>query len=225
MKKYDSIMKRVRAVEEKYGIKYASPDGRLFKGSKIIYTLIWAYTLVINLMFLAGMLLVHSGTDNMASVKNYIINAAVCTAVLIVGFVLMCTKIKLAGIITSIVPLPFMAVFFGAALKDDFGFMGFKLSYYWRHLAPAAVMLILLVIMLVVILRYTFKTNAQYKRIVDNLYATYHVGGDAADMTEEQWEEFLKNYDPRNNYNKQLASQMTEQAADGETQNSEEVSE
>ncbi len=221
MKKYESIMKRVREVEEKHGIKYARPDGKLYKGLKISYTLVFIYTLFINLMFIAGMLLVHSGNDSMASVKNYVINAAVCSGVLIIAFIFMCIKkLRVVGLIASIVPLPFMAIFFGVALKDDLGFLGFKLSYYWRHLGPAVIMFIFIAVMLIIALRAAYKTNKRYKHIVNNLYATYHsdLEGEGENaLTEEQWEEFLKNYDPRG-YKDQFSAQLTEvkEKVDGE---------
>ena len=37
MKMYDSVLQRVKILEEKNGIKYANTDGKLYKALKIIF--------------------------------------------------------------------------------------------------------------------------------------------------------------------------------------------
>lgn len=212
MKKHESIMRRVRYVEEKYGIKYARPDGKLYKFLNIIYILAWIYTLGINLLSVAGMLLLYFDA-NANDFLNMVVTASVCTAVLIIGFIFMCTRLKLAGIVASIVPIPVLAVSFGVISRDEFGagFLGFKGIYYWRHLIPLALMLIMLVCMLVIYLRSEYKTNKLYNKIVENLYATYNTVDEdgTSRLTEEQWEKFLMDYDPRD-YNRQFVPQTEE---------------
>ena len=46
-----NVLKRVRQVEEKNGIIYAKTDGRLYKTLKVLYTVVFAYTLAVNLLF------------------------------------------------------------------------------------------------------------------------------------------------------------------------------
>ena len=38
MKMYDNVLRRVRMVEEKNGIRYAKTDGKLYLALRIIYT-------------------------------------------------------------------------------------------------------------------------------------------------------------------------------------------
>ncbi len=196
MKKYDGVLQRVRAVEEKHGIKYAKTDGKLYISLKFIYSAIGVWTFFMNLFFVLGFLLMYSGTENFASVKNSIITVSVCTGVMVLGYVLNCFKLYLAGGILSVVPTVFLIPLFGGILKDSSGFLGFKLSFYWRHLGPLVAMVILMVWLTVIALRANIKTDRQYKKVTENLFSIYSVGEDAQDMSEEQWDEFLSTYTP-----------------------------
>lgn len=199
MKMQESVLRRVRAVEEKNGIKYAKTDGRLYKTLRVLYIITFAYTMAINLLYIAGMALVYGGTDNFKSVANSLISVCVCTAVIIAGFVLSFFRFKLAAGIISIIPEIFLIPVFGSGLRDDLGFMGFKLSFFWRHLVPLTLLVILMTAATVIAVRARMKTEKQYKKVTDNLYKLYKASG--TDVTDEQWEEFLKNYDP-NDYKK-----------------------
>ena len=202
MKKYESIMKRVRFIEDKYGIKYAKVDGKLFSGLKVCFTLSFIWAMIMNLLLLAGVWLQTSSNIELSNeFKNAIITISVCSIVLILGFTLVCTKLKISGAIVSIASLPMMLISFAGLLKDDLGFLGFKLSFYWRHFAPIVLMAIFATSMIIIAVREKYKTNKQYKKIIDNLYKTYstsiNTDGEKAGITDDQWEEFLKNYDPR----------------------------
>lgn len=194
MKMQESVLRRVRTVEEKNGIKYAKTDGKLYKTLRVLYIITFAYTMAINLLFIAGMALVNGGTDNFKNVANSLISVCVCTAVIIAGFVLSFFRFKLAAGIISIVPEIFLIPVFGSVMRDDLGFMGFTVSFFWRHFVPLALLVILMTATTVIAVRAKFKTEKQYKRVTDNLYKLYKQSG--ADITDAQWEEFLKNYDP-----------------------------
>lgn len=194
MKMQESVLRRVRTVEEKNGIKYAKTDSKLYKTLRVLYIITFAYTMAINLLFIAGMALVYGGTDNFKNVANSLISVCVCTAVIIAGFVLSFFRFKLAAGIISIVPEIFLIPVFGSVMRDDLGFMGFTVSFFWRHFVPLALLVILMTATTVIAVRAKFKTEKQYKRVTDNLYKLYKQSG--ADITDAQWEEFLKNYDP-----------------------------
>ena len=51
MKMQESVLKRVRMIEEKHGITYAKTDGKLYKALRVSYTLLFIYTMGINLLF------------------------------------------------------------------------------------------------------------------------------------------------------------------------------
>lgn len=194
MKMQESILRRVRAVEEKNGIKYAKTDGRLYKTLRVFYIILFAYTTAVNLLYIAGMTYVYLGTDNFKNVVNSIVTVSICTALIAVGFVLSFFRFKLAAGLISIVPEIFLIPVFGIALSDSLGFLGFKASFYWRHFAPLALLVILMIFTTVIAVRARIKTEKQYKKVTDNLYKLYRQNGN--DISDEQWEQFLNNYDP-----------------------------
>ncbi len=206
MKKYYGVLQRVRMVEEKNGIRYAKPDGKLYFALKFIYSALGLWTFFMNLFFILGFLLMYSGTENFASVKNSIITVAVCTGVLVLGYVLNCCKLYLAGGILSVAPAVFLIPLFGGILEDSLGFLGYKISFYWRHFGPLALMVILMVWLTALAVRATIKTDRQYKKVTENLFNRYNVSDDGSDVSEEQWDEFLSTYDPAD-YKKQFKKQ------------------
>lgn len=198
MKMYESVLTRVRAVERKNGINYAKTDGGIYKTLRVIYSVIFFYTVIINLIFIAGMFLVRYGTDNFKSIKNLLVSVCVCTGVMFAGYVLSFFKFKLTSGIISVLPEILLIPLFGNAMKDTLGLFGFKYSFYWRHLAPLVLLVILNVILTVIAVRARVKTEKQYKKVTENLYKLYNVtvGNEADGITDEQWETFLQTYDP-----------------------------
>lgn len=198
MEMYESVLTRVRTVEQKNGINYAKTDGILYKTLRVIYSVIFFYTVIINLLFIAGMFLVRYGTDNFKSVKNLLISVCVCTGVMLTGYVMSFFKFKLTAGIISVLPEILLIPLFGSAMKDTLGLFGFKYSFYWRHLAPLVLLVILTVILTVIAVRARVKTEKQYKKVTENLYKLYNVtvGNESDGITDEQWEIFLQTYDP-----------------------------
>ena len=194
MKMQESILRRVRAVEEKNGIKYAKTEGKLYKTLRVIYIILFAYTMAINLFFVAGTALVYGKTDDFINVQNTVVSVCVCTAVIIAGFVLSFFRFKLAAGIISIIPEILLISVFGSAMKDITGFMGYTVSFFWRHFIPLVLLVIIMTATTVIAVRARIKTEKQYKKVMDNLYNIYKQSG--TDITDEQWEEFLKYYDP-----------------------------
>lgn len=195
MKMQESVLRRVRMIEEKHGITYAKTDGKLYKALRISYTfLLFSYVVPINLLFIFGMLLTRLGTDNFKSILNSLITVIVCTVLIIAGYVLSFTRFKLVSGILSVLPEIMLVVVFGSIMKDSLGVMGFTPSYFWRHFAPLLILVILMVATTVIAVRARIKTEKQYKKVLDNLYALYSVNTN--DISDEQWEIFLAEYDP-----------------------------
>lgn len=194
MKMQESVLARVRMVEEKNGIKYAKPGGRLHKVMRVLYTLLFAYTMGINLIFIAGMFMLRYGTDNFKNVTDTLITVCVCTGLIIAGYVLSFFKFKLIAGIISVIPEILLIVTFGAITQDPLGFMGFKNFFFWRHFIPLALMIITMSVAVFIAVRARIKTEKQYKKVMDNLYRIYNENG--GDITDDQWDNFLKEYDP-----------------------------
>ena len=201
-------------VEEKHGITYAKTDGRLYKALRVSYTLLFIYTMGINLLFICGMLLTRLGTDNFKGILNSLITVIACTVLIIAGFCLSFTRFKLAAGLLSVLPEIMLIVVFGAIMKDSLGVMGFKVSYFWRHFAPLLILVILMAVTTVIAVRARIKTEKQYKKVLDNLYELYSLNSD--DISDEQWEAFLEEYDPTDykkiyKESKQISEENTEE--------------
>ena len=214
MKMQESVLRRVRMVEEKHGITYAKTDGRLYKALRLIYILLFIYTRCINRMFICGMLVTRHGTDNFKGILNSLITVIVCTVLIIAGFCLSFTRFKLAAGLLSVLPEIMLIVVFGALMKDSLGVMGFKVSYFWRHFAPLSILVIVMAVTTVIAVRARIKTEKQYKKVLDNLYALYSLNSD--DISDEQWEAFLEEYDPTDykkiyKESKQISEENTEE--------------
>ncbi len=189
MKMYDNILEKVAQYEEKRGIVYAKTDGNLYKGLKVFYVLLFIYTMVMNLFFLLGAALSETVYSNL---KNSVYTVLGLSITLIISFVLMRFKntiwaniISLALNVLSCVGL---AITFGVLLQDV---IGFKTSFYWRHLAPLCLMVIVDIALAVIALRAIFKTQKTYKKIVENIYTTHTTSEDTV-LSDEEWEEVLK---------------------------------
>lgn len=216
MKKFDGVLKRVRALEEKNGIKYAKPEGKLYKTLRVLYTLVYIYGMGINLLFIAAMSLMLS--SDMATVNdalNSLVTVSVCSLLSIAGFVLMYCKIYLTAGILSIAPLIFTIPVFAVAMEESIeGILGYRYSFYWRHFLPVLVLTIFMVWMTVIAKRAQIKTDRMYKKVTENLFNMYKLSeGEAENISEEQWDEFLTNYNP-DEYKGQFVKQMADKEAE-----------
>ena len=195
MKMQESVLRRVRIMEEKNGIRYAKKGERLYTVLRVLYGLIGVYTVAINLLFIAGMMLRY-GTDMSGSFTAALITVSICTGLIVAGYIMISFPLDLPGGLISAAAEVFLVLTFAHLMEDSLGFKGYKYSFYWRHLIPLVLLVILITWMTVIAVRAKSKTKRQYKRVLENLYQLYHTGS-GADVTEEQWQE-LRQYDPRN---------------------------
>ena len=210
MKKYDGILKRVREIEEKKGIHYAKTDGKLYKTLSVFYLLFFIWTLLIDALVILSFSLNYGITKNKGSIMDIIVTVSVCTVALLAGYIFNRFKFYLTGGILSVVSLIFSTLVFANQLKDGLGLWGFQYKFYWRHLGPAVIMVILMIVMTVIAVRARVKTDKQYKLVTDNLFNMYNVNADGSDVTEEQWQKFLAEYD-HNEYKQQFKKQFDEE--------------
>ncbi len=197
MKKYDGVLKRVRIIEEKRGIKYANTEGKLYITLKVmcIITAIWG--IATNLLFILGHILMYAGTENMGEIVNRLITVSVCTLVIIASLILNKFKIYIVSAVMNLLSSVLLILQFANLLPDDFGFLGVKTSFYFRHFIPLALMSIFMIWMTEIAVRARVKTDRMYKKVTENLYDMYRMSeADADTMTDEQWDEFLKSYNP-----------------------------
>ena len=193
MKQYPGVLKRVEEIEYKCGIKYAKVDGKLYKTLNVFYVISFIWTLLMNSLYLAGVIMINSGRDTMKDVLEPIITVTVCTVALIFGLVFKKLKLNIASLVTTLVSAVILNVLFGRLLQDFLGFAGFKISFYWRHLGPLVLLSVMIIWMTVIALREKYKKNKLYSKVENDIYNSFH--NSASEMTEEQWNEFMENYD------------------------------
>lgn len=204
MKKYDNILKRVEAYEKKCEITYAKTDGKLFFYLKIFLTISFLYMFFINIMTSLSLFLRAASLEKYTIMpKQQLITFTVITCLSVFFLILtyfknnwiklVATACLLASNIYFIFPLYSIS-------NNGLGFFKLISDFYWRHFAPFALILILTVWMIIIIIRQEYRINFRYNTIVNNLYQAYKNDPNAnfSALSEEEWNEFLKNYDPTN---------------------------
>ena len=189
---YEGVLKRVRQLEEKNGIKYAKTDGKLFTTLKVINVISFIWAMVMNLLYVAGCLLIYSFEEHKEAFYGYVIPIAVCTIAIIVALVFLKFRKYLISGILNVAPSVVMLVLFGSISTDTFGFLGLASWYYWRHFAPLVLIILTAFFMAYIAIRADLKLKKMYKKVTENIFNQY---GDVENLTDEQWDEFLKNYD------------------------------
>ncbi len=198
MKMYDSVLQRVRMLEEKNGIKYATTEGKLYKGLKIVFIILFSYAMLIKSFYLLGAVIA-------SQLKLQVITPAVGTALIIAGFVLVLLKQHIIGTAITTASSAVLIFTFGGMLVDSYT-EKLVLKFYWAHLIPLLLLVIFSVWMTVIAVRARLKLKHMYNRVAENIYNAYKINvADGEAVDEEKWEEFLEKFDPTN-YNSQFVS-------------------
>lgn len=195
MKKYESVLKRVDFIENKFGIYYAKTDGLLYKSLKFIFSLAFIYTFAINLIIISAQALLISEGDYTAD-KNFLIAVSIFAMISLVGAILVWCKVNITGTAVSFSSAPFLLFIFGKKLVDSVGIGPFKASFYWRHAAPLGILTVISLWMFVIALRAYIKRNKRYKQILKNIYEIFKLEN-PDNLSHDDWEEFVEKYDPR----------------------------
>ena len=195
MKKYEGVLKRVREIEFKRGITYAKTDGKLYKGSKVLFILSSLWLIITCTMMILGHLVLMDGGVKVD--KNFVITSSVCTGLVLIGFILLCLKQHIIGFIVDSLSSAFLVFQISSVLKYDLGFGGYRTDFYIYYLLPATLAVIFAIIMTFIAIRAEIKVNNLYKKVTENLYEKYRIEAkDTINLTDDQWDEFLKNYNP-----------------------------
>ena len=202
MKKYDGVLKRVRELEWKYGIAYPRPNEKPYKITRFFYVIFFLWTNIMNVMHI-GSIWVKS-TENLTAMDDFgngTTFIGVCTAVLILAYVLRCLKhiyCHIAGFCLTLGASIGLLLTYAPWFEDLTGFLGYKLDFYFRHIVPIALMVILMAILVYIYVNSEIKTDCTYKKVIEALYEKYGTDSEgAAALSDTKWEEFIKNYDPR----------------------------
>lgn len=199
---YDSVLQRVRILEEKNGIKYATTDGKLYKGLKIVLIVLFAYAMLMKSFYFLGAIIT-------SQLELPLITPAVCTALVIAGFILVLLKQHIIGTAVTTASSAVLIFTFGRMLIDSYTEKLIP-KFYWAHLIPLLAIVILSVWMTVIAVRAKVKLKNMYNKVAENIYNAYKINiADGEAVEEEKWEEFLEKFDPTN-YNSQFVSNEEE---------------
>ena len=194
MKKNSNILEYVEKYKYKYGISYAKDGGSLVNTLSVVAYIVWIYTFFMTALYIIGMSFSLSvGGADFNYIANSFITICLGACVMIVGAALYLCKQKIIGSSLTIISQPFMVMAYYHATRNSAGEL--NASFYWRHAVPAALLFILAVWILIVLMRANVKTNKLYNMLIDGLYKQYGKK-DGETLSEEQWDEFLTNYNP-----------------------------
>ncbi len=203
MKKYDGVLKRVRDIEFKRGISYAKTDGKLYKRLKLLFILAFAYTLAVNFLIEVGIYL-NQSISSMSLMKEYLTTVTVLLILLITGFIFTmfknCILNLLGSTVTVISALSVFITHYTFYLNNNLFILGEKsvvFPFITKHVISLFILLTSVIWMSIITVRAEVRTNRLYVKVTENLYNMYNIKADeSGNMTDEQWEEFLKNYNP-----------------------------
>ncbi len=201
MKKNQKILNRIEFLGNKYKNEPARTDGKLFKSLKVFYIISFAYYSFISLMVSLLMILHLTDSEGISKevLKNYLSyegTTCVFFVITIIAFILFCVKFKLTGLIMNIVAQPVFVILEARFFKgNDFSRLNLHADYYWKHFIPALLIFAVSVFMAVIVIRERLYISREYKKITERAYGEFKRGNDT--LSEEEWNEFLENYDPQ----------------------------
>ncbi len=187
----ETILKYTLKSEEKYNLRYAKKEGALYGGFRVAYLVSYIYAAVFAAFVVLGIWFNGEIEYNLNSV--YTIGSFLVLGLM--GAVFNGFKISLGTALCSLPVSVWTVICFGKLLLDPAGFLGFNGKFYWAHLLPILVMVVSATVMLIIDLRARHILKKGYDKISERLYAEY--SAHAENLSEEEWEEFLKAYDPR----------------------------
>lgn len=193
---YDNILKRARDKQIKEGVRYPEKDGKLYNTFKFFYVVAFIFGNVMNLFYILGMLIAMSDNARFNVNAGNVIAVAVCVVLLIAALIM--SKFNAKPIIASIFGVVNLGSAIGLLLvfmklmADDTVAGGIKLNFYWRHLAPLAILAICAVGMAVIVVTAYLKTKKAYNRVMEIVYDEYNA---LPNDDKPEWEEYIKNYE------------------------------
>lgn len=193
MKKNTNILEYVEKYKYKYGISYAVDGGKLVKGLTTATSIVWVYSFImLALSILSFAMNFQGGKLDYNKFSNVFITTIVCTVAMVAAAILFIYKQKIIGLAAAIITQPFIVLAYEPISVYGIGYVA---GFYWKYLVPAIVFVLFAAILLFVLIRANVKTNKLYNMLVNGLYKQYGKK-DGETLTEEQWNEFLTQYNP-----------------------------
>ena len=192
MKMYKSVLERVRILEQKNGIVYANTNSGIYKLLKVLFILDFIYAMGIKSMYFLGIAL-----DTTPRVYEYI-TPAICTGILVLGFVLILFKQHIIGFLMTLISAIILMFEFNNQLQNATEVL-VNHKFAWAHLVPLSLLIVFSLPMVIIAVRAQYKTRKMYNKVINDIYSKYSIEiAKGEDIDEEKWEEFLNEFDPYN---------------------------
>ncbi len=194
MKKNANILEYVEKYKYKYGIKYAEDGGKLVKTLGVLTAIVWVYLFFMLALSIISNAINYSNLPNFEDVfsKNALINTVISAVVMIIAAAFFVCKQKIIGCVIAIIIQPL--IIFVYSVEWAYG-LGYLTRFYVSFLAPSLLLIIFAAFLAIVLIRAKVKTNKIYNTLIEGLYKQYGTK-DGEKLTDEQWNEFLTNYNP-----------------------------
>jgi hypothetical protein len=204
MKYIKNIVDRVEAAEKRAAVFYAKTDGLLYKWLKILYVLSLCLSALMGFFYCLSRHFKISELDRLnikiesfsdiKAVKSSIITVLICSVFWLICASVIKWKQEIVSAVLLISSGSVAVSFLVRASRNTAEFnVGINTAFWWRHFVPLALSLFFIVWMLIIKFRQQHRLKIAYNNMVSRIYETYK----REDINEEEWEEFLKNYDPR----------------------------
>ena len=186
MKYNKNILSLVDEYQYKEAITYPKTSERIYGNLKIAAVVFYIYQLIFGGLLLLG-LIFTAGKSEDVKLQNTAISLILYTLALILMFF----KDNLIALILNIVATIFKTIPLVPMLIMNSGVKDINPVFYWQHLIPMVLILIVSISMCVISTREKYLIHRDYKVVLNKLYNKHHTD----DMTEEEWEEFINNYE------------------------------
>lgn len=190
MKKNPHILALVDKYRYRKGIVITDEKSGIYKGFKITYIISVLWTFIFNSLFLIGNLVTLQFSETEIKTTPAI-SELIATVLLIVGFVLILKRLYIAGGILNILSTIMGTVQYYTLLLNDIQLSGgITHFFFWRHLAPAVILLITCFVICFIGIKAKMFLNRDYKKMLERLYIKN--SEKLADINDEGWQELLE---------------------------------
>ncbi len=209
LKKNPNILSKLKLKEEKAGIRRLSVDSALGKTCKVVYIISFVYAMFNKLIYMlstyfnASYIIKNTGYENLTSKqlsqyaddKNSILLVGIATVLLIITLIFLCKRVYAFVLPINAATCITLCIHFAFRMNTTLESNGLLSSYTYHHLIPLSLLVISGTVYCIIGIRHKILEDRAYTSFVNKLYENH--SSKIENLTEDQWEEFLSNYDPR----------------------------
>lgn len=190
MKKNPHILALVDKYRYRKGIIVTDEKSGIYKGFKIVYIISVLWTFIFNSLFLIGNLVTLQFSDTKIKTTPAI-SELIATILLIIGFFLILKRIYIAGGVLNIFSTVMGTIQYYTLLLNDIQLSGgITHFFFWRHFAPAVILIITCSVICYIGIKAKILLNRDYKKMLERLYIKN--SEKLADTNDEGWQGLLE---------------------------------